>query len=72
MPFGEINPLLPDWAAEFGVRTPLVPPHCEQSYHLYYLILPSMREQREFIARLKSRGILSLGKRPEVARRLIR
>src|SRR6185312_8348812 len=30
------------WAAENGVCTPTVPAHCQQSYHMYYLLLPNL------------------------------
>jgi dTDP-4-amino-4,6-dideoxygalactose transaminase len=51
---------LRDWAAEMGVRTPFVPPHCEQAYHMYYLLLPSMRVRQALIAYLRERGILAV------------
>ena len=49
-----------DWAREQGVGCPVVPAHCEQSFHMYYLILPSLEKRQAFIAFLKSRGILSV------------
>lgn len=48
---------LRDWCAEQGVRLPVVPPHCEQAYHLFYLLLPSLEQRQELIAHLKARGI---------------
>ena len=51
---------LRDWAAETGVSTPFVPRHCEQSYHMFYLLLPSLEERTRFMEHLKSRGILSV------------
>lgn len=42
---------------DLGVRLPTVPAHCEQSYHLFYLILRSLEERQEMIAFLKSQGI---------------
>jgi len=51
---------LHDWAAETGVRLPIVPPDCEQSYHMFYLLLPSLTERQRFIGHLKSRGISSV------------
>ena len=32
---------LADWAGANGVRRPTVPPHCEQPYHLFYLLMPT-------------------------------
>jgi len=51
---------LTTWAVKFGVRQPIVPPYCEQSYHMYYLLLPSLEKRQEFIQYLKSKGILSV------------
>jgi dTDP-4-amino-4,6-dideoxygalactose transaminase len=48
------------WAARQGVRTPIVPEHCEQAYHMYYLLLPSLDVRQALIAHLKQRGILSV------------
>jgi dTDP-4-amino-4,6-dideoxygalactose transaminase len=48
------------WAQTNGVRTPAVPAHCEQAYHMYYLLLPSLEVRTAFIAHLKSRGISSV------------
>jgi dTDP-4-amino-4,6-dideoxygalactose transaminase len=45
------------WAAEHGVRLPAVPAHCEQAYHMFYLILPTAETRRMFIAHLQSNGI---------------
>ena len=54
--YGELT----DWADGSGVRLPVVPGHCDQAYHLFYLLLPSLEERQRFIARLKERGILSV------------
>ncbi len=51
---------LAGWAAEHGVRTPVVPEHCEQAYHMYYLLLPSLDARTRLIAHLKERGILAV------------
>lgn len=51
---------LGEWAAEHGVQTPVVPLHCEQAYHMYYLLLPSLAARQGFIAHLKERGILAV------------
>lgn len=54
------NDELQDWAIESGVRLPCIPVECEQSYHMFYLILPSLDERRRFIEHLRDRGILSV------------
>ncbi|GBC78108.1 dTDP-4-amino-4,6-dideoxygalactose transaminase [bacterium HR08] len=51
---------LKEWAEAHGVRLPYVPPHCQQSYHLFYLLMPSLEERQALIAHLKARGILSV------------
>ena len=45
------------WAAENDVRLPVIPPHCEQPYHMFYLLLPSLSVRQELIASLKAKGI---------------
>lgn len=51
---------LGDWAARNGVRLPCVPVNCEQSYHMFFLVLPSLAIRQALIAHLKARGILSV------------
>ncbi len=46
--------------AMHGLRLPVVPAHCEQPYHMFYLLLPSETRRQELIAHLKTRGILSV------------
>ena len=48
------------WAQEHGIGCPVVPAHCEQSYHMYYLIMPSLEKRQALISFLKARGILSV------------
>lgn len=51
---------LADWARQHGVQLPFVPEACEQSYHMFYLIGPSLEWRRGLIAHLKEREILSV------------
>lgn len=48
------------WAGHNSVRRPSVPAHCEQPYHLYYLLLPSLAARQELIAHLKQQEILAV------------
>jgi dTDP-4-amino-4,6-dideoxygalactose transaminase len=48
---------LRDWAGERGVRLPIIPSHCDQSYHMYYMLLPSLDDRQQMIAYLRSRGV---------------
>jgi len=51
---------LRDWAAEHNVQLPFVPAHCEQAYHMFYMLLPSLEIRQALIEHLKSHGILSV------------
>ena len=51
---------LRDWADRHAVRRPIVPAHCEQAYHMYYLLMPSLAARTAFIDHMKSRGILAV------------
>jgi dTDP-4-amino-4,6-dideoxygalactose transaminase len=51
---------LTEWAGVNGVRLPLVPPHCGQAYHMFYLLLPSLESRQALIAHLRSQGIAAV------------
>ena len=51
---------LQDWAEMNRVQMPIIPAHCEQSYHMFYLIMPSLQQRQALIAHLKEAGILSV------------
>ena len=51
---------LSGWAAAHQVQLPYVPPHCEQSYHMFYLVMPSLHARQGLIEHLRSHGILSV------------
>jgi dTDP-4-amino-4,6-dideoxygalactose transaminase len=51
---------LRDWAGEQGAAQPFVPEHCEQSFHMYYLLMPSYEARTRLIAYLRERGILAV------------
>jgi len=48
------------WGLQHGIGCPIVPAHCEQSYHMYYLVMRSTEERQAMISFLKARGILSV------------
>jgi dTDP-4-amino-4,6-dideoxygalactose transaminase len=54
------NMHLSDWAAYQNVRVPIVPPYCEQPYHMFYILLPSLKYRTALIDYLKARGIYSV------------
>jgi dTDP-4-amino-4,6-dideoxygalactose transaminase len=51
---------LGEWAEALGVRLPVVPPDCEPSYHLFYLLMPDLEKRQALIAHLKERRILAV------------
>jgi dTDP-4-amino-4,6-dideoxygalactose transaminase len=51
---------LADWAHQNGVGLPHVPAHCEQPFHIFYLMLPSLAARTRLIEHLKARGILAV------------
>ncbi len=38
----------------------MVPGWCEQPYHMFYIVLPTLGQRQALIAHLKQRGILSV------------
>ncbi len=51
---------LSDWAQAHDVQLPQVPGHCEQSYHMFYLLLPTLDLRQRLITYLRERGIYSV------------
>ena len=51
---------LADWASQVGARLPVVPSDREQSYHMFYLLMPSLDARQALMARLQNEGILSV------------
>ncbi len=51
---------LREWAKANGIQTPFIPEYCEQSYHMYFLLLPSLECRQRFIATLREKGIYSV------------
>lgn len=51
---------LHDWAHANDVRLPVVPEHCQQAYHMFYILLPSLAVRQALIAHLKAHEILSV------------
>jgi len=45
------------WSGEHSVGLPVVPPHCDQAYHMFYLILPSLQDRQALIQHLLKSGI---------------
>ena len=51
---------LGSWAEANGVRLPIVPPECEQTYHMFYVIMPSFDARQALISHLAGFGILAV------------
>ena len=50
---------LKDWAGRNRVGLPIIPDYCEQAYHAFYLIMPSLDSRTAIIKYLKSKGIVA-------------
>lgn len=48
---------LQDWAQAHDVQLPHIPDYCEQSYHMFYLLMPDLELRQRFISYLRERGI---------------
>ena len=51
---------LRDWANAHDVQLPCVPAHCDQSYHMFYMLLPNLELRQKLIAYLRERGVYSV------------
>ena len=54
------NYVLRGWAHDNKVLQPFIPDHCEQSYHMYYLLFPNLDNRQAFIRHLKDQGVHSV------------
>jgi dTDP-4-amino-4,6-dideoxygalactose transaminase len=54
------NSALKDWAQKHGVQLPTIPDDCEQSYHMFYMLLPNLNLRQKLIMHLRERGIYSV------------
>jgi dTDP-4-amino-4,6-dideoxygalactose transaminase len=51
---------LGDWAQTHNVQMPVIPADCEQPYHMFYILTPSLEERTALINHLKERDVLSV------------
>lgn len=51
---------LRSWAEGIGATMPHVPPHCEQAYHLFYLLMPDFQTRQALIRYLFERNIVAV------------
>lgn len=51
---------LKDWAAARGVQLPFIPDSAAQTYHMFYMLLPSLELRQKFIMYLRDCGIYTV------------
>ncbi len=51
---------LKDWADAHEVQLPCIPEYCQQPYHMFYLLLPTLGLRQNLIAYLRERGVYSV------------
>jgi dTDP-4-amino-4,6-dideoxygalactose transaminase len=51
---------LREWATDHNIRLPIVPESCEQAYHMFYMLLPTLEKRQGLIDHLRRHGILSV------------
>ncbi len=51
---------LKEWAVNHAVQLPFVPDYCEQPYHMFYLLVPSLAVRQALIAHLNAREVNSV------------
>ena len=54
------NEHLADWAAAHDVQLPSIPTHCEQPYHMFFMVMPSFEMRQALIAHLNNHDIHSV------------
>lgn len=48
---------LQKWSSDTGIRLPIIPEDCDQSYHMFYLLFPDLNERTSFIKYMKDGGV---------------
>ena len=51
---------LVDWAHDNQVLLPKVPEYCEQSYHMFYMVMPTIKKRNSLLNLLNGAGIKSI------------
>lgn len=49
---------LSGWAQQHNVRLPIIPEYCQQPYHMFYLLMPSLEVRTRFIGWMKDHGVI--------------
>ena len=48
------------WAQKHGVTLPTIPASCEQTHHLFFMLMPDASMRQRLMAKLRSKGILAV------------
>jgi len=51
---------LENWAPELDVQLPKIPDYCEQSYHMFYMLMPDLETREKFITFLRNNDIYTV------------
>jgi dTDP-4-amino-4,6-dideoxygalactose transaminase len=51
---------LREWAIDHCIRLPEVPDHCEQPFHMFYILMPCQEDRQALIRHLLTRDIVSV------------
>ncbi len=51
---------LSEWTKENQIKLPFIPEYCQQSYHMFYILMPSHESRTKFITKMKNNGIHAL------------
>lgn len=51
---------LSEWAVKHKIRLPFIPNHCEQTFHMFYMIMPNKKIRNIFISYLKDNDITAV------------
>jgi len=51
---------LEEWAREHSVTLPVVPEHCEQPYHMFYMIMPCPEDRERMIGYLRGEAVYAV------------
>jgi dTDP-4-amino-4,6-dideoxygalactose transaminase len=48
---------LKDWASKNAVGIATIPDYCRHPYHMFYIVMPSHKDQKDIIRHLRTKGI---------------
>jgi dTDP-4-amino-4,6-dideoxygalactose transaminase len=51
---------LSPWANKYNITLPTIPDYCDQTYHMFYILLPDLDKRQRLIAHLKNLGVMAV------------